>query len=69
MIFILQIFTMPNSDFFLGGGGAAVAKWIRQHLPSCRPRLESQAHQIRFNKFKFELWQINRKSGQDLPIF
>ena len=28
--------------------GAAIAQWIRLHLPSCRPGFESQAHHLCF---------------------
>ena len=28
--------------------GAAIAQWIHLHLPFCRPRLESQGHQLHF---------------------
>ena len=31
-----------------GGGGAAVAQWIRLRLPSCRPKFESQVHFYQF---------------------
>ena len=32
--------------------GAAIAQWIRLHLPSCRPGFESQAHHLCFFQFK-----------------
>ena len=30
---------------------AVIAKWIRLHLPSCRPGFESQAYHLRFYQF------------------
>ena len=51
--------------------GAAIAQWIRLHLPSCRPGFESQAHYLCFFQFKLkhvEKSKINRKRGRDWPI-
>ena len=40
--------------------GAAVAQWIHLHLPSCRPRFESQAHYLCFYQFKFKLSHVEK---------
>ena len=40
--------------------GAAIAQWICLHLPFCRPRFESQAHQLRFYQFIFELCHVEK---------
>ena len=49
---------------------AAIAQWICLQLPSCHPGLESQAHQLRFYQFIFELCHVEKtkinKKGRDL---
>ena len=43
--------------------GAAIAQWIRLHLPSCCPGFESQAHHLcffQFIKFKLYICHLNR---------
>ena len=55
-------------------GGAAIAQWIRLHLPSCRPGFESQAHHLCFFNLylSFELEceknENKQKRGRDWPI-
>ena len=58
--------------------GAAIAQWIRLHLPYCCPGFESQAHHLRFLQFiLFKLyichlgWNVKRtkiKRSQDWPV-
>ena len=43
-----------------GGLGAAIAQWIRLHLPSCCPGFWAQAHQICFYQFKFKLCLVEK---------
>ena len=50
----------------ISNGGAAIPQWIRQRLPSCRPRFESLAYHQCFYQFKFdfchaEKTKINKK--------
>ena len=57
--------------------GAAIAQWIRLHLPSCRLGFESQAHHLRFLQSNFvlcchcveERTKINKKEAGFGPIF
>ena len=52
---------------------AAIAPWFRLGLPSCSPRFESQAHDLRF--FQFVLMKLYRennektKRGRAWPFF
>ena len=40
--------------------GAAIAQWIRLHLPSCCPGFESQAHHLCFHKFVKKLCNVEK---------
>ena len=42
---LTRLYSTNKKICFLGG--AAVAQWIRLHLPSCRPGFDSQAHHLR----------------------
>ena len=41
--------------------GAAIAQWIRLRLPSCGPRIESQAHHLRWFHLKKIKEEVERK--------
>ena len=45
--------TLDNFET-LGGGGAAVAQWIRLRLQYYHTGFESQAHHLCFNQFMFK---------------
>ena len=51
----------------------AIAQWICLQLPSCHPGFESQAHDLHFCQFIFELGRVEKtkitKRGRDRPIF
>ena len=44
--------------------GAAIAQWIRLHLPSCHPGFESQAQHLSFYQFKFELCHVEKDKNK-----
>ena len=47
--------TDKNSNAKKKERGAAIAQWIHLRLPSCCPGFESQAHNLHFYEFIFEL--------------
>ena len=44
-------------------GVASIAPWFHLRLPSCGPRLESQAHNLSF--FQFELLKLYRENNEN----
>ena len=48
---------------------AAIAQWIRLHLPSCHPRFESQVHHLHFFHLEFLCYICHVKSVEIIHLF